>query len=88
MLTGFMLRWVGLRQVKFLWEEHTEYKRLAGQSGDRIPVGARFSAPVKTGPGANPASCKMGTESFPGVKSGWGVTLTPHPLIVPLVIKE
>jgi len=20
----------------------------------------------------------MGTESFPGVKSGWGVTLTPH----------
>jgi len=21
----------------------------------------------------------MGTGSFPGVKSGWGVTLTPHP---------
>jgi hypothetical protein len=23
----------------------------------------------------------MGTESFPGVKSGRGVTLTPHPLL-------
>jgi hypothetical protein len=26
--------------------------------------------------------------SFPGVKSGWCVTLTPHPLLVPLVMKE
>jgi len=24
----------------------------------------------------------MGTGSFPGVKSGRGVTLTPHPLLV------
>jgi hypothetical protein len=24
----------------------------------------------------------------PGVKSGLGVTLTPHPLLVPLVMKE
>ena len=53
------------------------------RSGDRIPVGARFSAPVQTGPGAHPASCKMGTGSFPGVKSGRGVTLTTHPLLVP-----
>ena len=45
--------------------------------------GARFSAPVQTGPGAHPASCTMGTRSFPGVKSGRGVTLTPHPLLVP-----
>jgi hypothetical protein len=29
--------------------------------------GARFSASVQTGPGVHPASCKMGTESFPGV---------------------
>ena len=36
--------------------------------GDRIPVGARFSAPVQTDPGAHPASCTMGTGSFPGVK--------------------
>jgi len=30
--------------------------------------GARFSAPVQTGPGAQPASCTMGTGSFPRVK--------------------
>ena len=35
--------------------------------------------PVQTGPGAHPASCTMGTASFPEVKSGRGVTLTPHP---------
>ena len=52
----------------------------AGRSGDRIPVGARFSAPVQTGPGAHPASCTMGTGSFPGVKSGRGVVLPPTPI--------
>jgi len=50
---------------------------------DRIPVGMRFSAPVQTGPGAHPPSCKMGTGSFPGVKYGRGVLLTTHPLLVP-----
>jgi hypothetical protein len=40
----------------------------AGRSGYRIPVGARFFAPVQTSPGAHPASCPMGTGSFPGVK--------------------
>ena len=45
--------------------------------------GARFSAPVHTGPGAHPASCTIGTASFPGVKRGRGVMLTPHPLLVP-----
>jgi len=24
----------------------------------------------------------MGTGSFPGVRSSWGMTLTPHPLLV------
>jgi hypothetical protein len=41
--------------------------------------GARFSAPVQTGPGTHPASCTMGTGSFLGVESGRGVTLNPHP---------
>jgi len=45
--------------------------------------GARFSAPVQTGHRAHPASCTMVTRSFPGVKSGRGMTLTPHPLLVP-----
>ena len=44
---------------------------------------ARFSAPVQTGPAAHPASFKMGTGSFAGVKCGRGVTLPPHPLLVP-----
>ena len=47
--------------------------------GDRIPVVARFSAPVQTGPGAHPASYKTGTVPFPEVKRCRGVTLTPHP---------
>jgi hypothetical protein len=54
----------------------------AGRSGDRIPVEARFSAPVQTGPRTHPASCTMGTGSFPMVKSHRGVTLTPHSLLV------
>ena len=46
-------------------------------------MGARYFTPVHTGPGAYPASCIMGTESFPGVKSGRGMKLTPHPFLVP-----
>jgi hypothetical protein len=42
-------------------------------------VVARFSVPAQTDSGAHPDSCKMGTGSFPGVESGRGVTLTPHP---------
>ena len=46
------------------------------------PGGDEFSA-VQTGSGAHPASCKMGTGSFPGVKCGRGVLLTTNPLLVP-----
>ena len=70
------LMWAGYRS----W--YSDWLR-AGRSGDRIQVEARFSAPVQTGPGAHPASCTMGTGSFPGVKSGWGVTLTTYPLLEP-----
>ena len=34
------------------------------------------------GPGAHPASCTMGTGSFPGVECCQGVMLTLHPLLV------
>ena len=45
-----------------------------GWSGDRIPVGTRFSATVQT----HPASSTLVTESFPGVKRpGRGVD---HPI--------
>jgi hypothetical protein len=52
----------------------------AGRPGDRIPVGARFFAHIQTGPGAHPASCTMGTGSFPGVKRpGLGAEHPPPP---------
>ena len=53
-----------------------------GRSGIESRWGRDFP-PVQTGPGAHPASCKMGTRSFPGVKCGRGVLLTTHPLLVP-----
>ena len=59
-----------------------------GRSGDRIPVRARFSAPVQTGPGAHPASYTMGTGSFPGVKSGPGRDTDPSPPSSAVVKKE
>jgi len=54
----------------------------AGRSGIESRWGRDFP-PVQTGPGAQPATCTMGTESFPGVKCGRGVLLTTHPLLVP-----
>ena len=58
-------------------------------NGPRIEFrwGARFSSPVQTGPGAHPASCTMGTGTFPGVKSGRGVTLTNHSVLMPWLKK-
>ena len=48
--------------------------------------GARFSAPIQTSSGAHPASCKMGTRSFPGVKRlGRGVD---HPSPSGAEVKE
>ena len=52
----------------------------AGQCEDKMPVGARFSAPVQTGPVFHPTSYTMGTGSFPGVeRPGRGVD-THHDL--------
>jgi len=42
-------------------------------------LGAIFSAPVQTGPGAHPASCTMGTGSFPGGKERPGRDADPSP---------
>jgi len=48
------------------------------RSGDRIPVGARFSSLAQAGPGAHPDPYTMGTGSYPVVKrSGRGVEHPP-----------
>ena len=58
----------------------------ARRSGDRIPVEARLSAPVQTGPGPHPASYTMRTGSFPrGKRPGRGVD---HPLPSSDEVKE
>jgi hypothetical protein len=61
-----------------------------GLDGPEIETRWRRDFPhlSQTGTGAHPASCTMGTLSFPGAKSGRGVTLTPHPILVPLAMKE
>jgi len=50
----------------------------AGRFGDRILVGAIYSAPVQTAPGFHPAFYSIGTGSFPGVKEpGRGIDHPP-----------
>ena len=44
--------------------------------------------PVQTGPETYPASCKMGTGSFLGVKCGRAVLLTTHPPSSAAVMEE
>jgi len=49
--------------------------------------GRDFSSPVQSGPGVHPASCTVGTGSFPGVKRpGRGVDHPPH--LAPKLKKE
>jgi len=59
---------------------------MVGRSEDRITVGVRLSAHVQTGPGVHPGFCKMGNESFPGIKRpGRGVD---HPTTSSAEVKE
>ena len=89
---------LSLRWVKVKVEENVKQYYTGGGPGSSVGIvtgygldgpgiesrwGARFSAPVQISPGVHPAPCTMATGSFPGVKSGRGVTLTLHPLLVP-----
>ena len=58
----FDVQWQG-------WSSRYSDSLRAGRPWNRIPVKARFSAPVQTVPGAHPTSYTVGTESFPGGKA-------------------
>jgi len=49
-----------------------------GRSGDRIPVEARFSLLVQTGPGTHPSSCTMSKGFLLRGYSGRVVVLTTY----------
>jgi len=73
---------VEIRQFWVGWlSRYSDWLR-AGRSGIESWWGRDFP-PVQSGPEVHPASCKMGTGSFPGLKCGRGVLLTTHPLLVP-----
>jgi hypothetical protein len=91
-ITGIL---VGVRHCRnplgeFFTISFQDFSTVYGLDGPGIEsrVGARFSVPVQTGPGGHPASCTMGTGSFLGLESGRGVTLIPHPLLVPRSKKQ
>ena len=73
------LRYVPVIGGASVWLSRYSDSLLAGRSLDRIPVKARFSAPVQTGTGTHLASYSMGTGTFPGLKrAGPGVDHPPH----------
>ena len=53
--------------LRFLMSNWNSELLRASQSGDRIPVVAKFSAPVQKYPAVHPASYTMGTWSFLGI---------------------
>jgi len=56
----------------------------AGGPGSSVSIAADYGLNgLGSSPGGDPASCKMGTSSFLGVKCGRGMLLTTHPLLVP-----
>ena len=62
------------------------YYRLDGPGSN--PGGDEIFPSFQTGSGPHPASGKMGTGSFPGVKGGRGVLLTTQHLLVPRLWKS
>jgi hypothetical protein len=62
------------------WRSRYSDSLRAGRAGDRIPVGARFSASNQTGSEAHPASCTMDAGSFPGVKAAEAWCWPPTPI--------
>jgi hypothetical protein len=61
-----------------------------GRCGDRIPVGGEIFRTCPARPWGPPSHLYNGYRVFTGgkVKSGRGVTLNPHSLLVPFIMKE
>ena len=83
-------RWDLIRRLKFKYyggpgylSRYSDWLK-AGRSEDR--TGARFSAPVQTGPGSHPASYAMGTGAFPAVE--WPGRDVDHPPYIAPRLKE
>ena len=60
----------------------------AGQSGDRIPLRARFSPSAETSTGTNPDCCTMNFGSLSRAQRSRGVALSTHLHLVPMLKKE
>ena len=65
-------------QFTFIFRSLPKFHKLAGRSGDRIPVGARIFAPFPTGSGVDPPSYIIGTDFYPGVRPALGVDHRTH----------
>ena len=69
----------------YLWPQYlsrySDWLR-AGRSGDRIPMGGEIFRTCPDWPWGPPNLLYNGYRLSPGVKSGRGVTLTPHPFLV------
>ena len=70
-----------------LWQTQSKWSVSMYSVTATVGTHQRFSAPVRTGPGAHPASYTMGTGSLRGVKwPGRGIDHPPH--LVPRLKKE
>jgi hypothetical protein len=77
-----LLRYIVLLPVTVYWSRNSsvckETRYELDSPGIEFRWKPRFSTPVQTGPEARPASCTMGTWTFPGVqRPGRGVDHSP-----------
>jgi hypothetical protein len=72
----------------YQWDDHMKTGYGLDGLGGSNPGGGEIFRTCSDRPWGPPNLLYNGYRVFPGLMSGWGVTLTPHPLLVPLVMKE
>ena len=82
------------KDIRAIWEPSGPGSSVGIATGYGLDVpgiefrwGARYSAPVQTGPGSHPAPCTMGTGSFPGGKERPGRDADPSPTSSAVIMK-